>query len=116
MRRLFPYFFVTAFILVALFGVSLTAPMSHDMSCPFANGCVTAKEHLDHWQSAFAAVLAELLVLAAVVFVFFSSVAIVPDTLQYRRYRLTSRIPIRPPLMQGLFSQGILHRKEPDIA
>lgn len=116
MRKLLPYFLLTGFVLVMLFGVSLTAPMPHQMTCPFAAGCMTMTEHLAHWQSAFAAVLAELLVLASVLLVFFSNVALDSDTLHYSRYKYARRVPLRPPLLQELFSRGILHRKEPQIA
>ncbi len=116
MRKLLPYLLLLGFVSVALFGVTLTAPMQHEMSCPFAAGCVTMTEHLSHWQSAFAAVLAELLILASVVCVVFSRVALSIDTRDYTRYRLARLVPVRPPLLQELFSQGILHRKEPQIA
>ncbi len=111
---------LAAFILMAVFGLYLPQHVGHDMGCPFASGestvCASPFTHMQHWQSSFTSILVELLTLVAVVLVFFAR----PDPhrdngLQHQRFRLQKRIPERPTLLQELFSQGILNRKEPPI-
>lgn len=110
-----------AFVLTAVFGLYLPtmAHMGHE-GCPFAPAstavCVATLAHLEHWQSSFAAVLLKLLVLAAVVLILIARVDfIVQQEVQFVRYRLRVGVPKRPTLLQELFAQGILNRKEPQI-
>jgi hypothetical protein len=113
---------LSAFVLMAVFGLYMPTldHMGHETGCPFAPGstgqCVALLEHAEHWQSSFVAVFAQLLIVLSVGFAFvvFWFLPNIRDP-EYERYRLRVRIPIRPPLMQELFSQGILHRKEPQI-
>ncbi len=111
---------LSAFILMAVFGLYLPQHMGHEMGCPFAPGesamCAAPFAHLQHWQSSFTTILAELLVLVALILIFFTR----PDPQrdkdpQYQRFRLRQRVPLRPSLFQELFSRGILNRKEPYI-
>lgn len=122
-KRILTTLLLLAFITLAVFGLYL-APMGHmghDMPCPFAPGgtaiCSMPLAHLEHWQSSLLAVLFEVFVLLSIAFIF---LAIrfdpgVGNDPQFERYRLRQRVPIRPPLLQELFSQGILHRKEPHL-
>ena len=121
-KKILATFLLVAFITLAVFGLYLVpmGHMGHDMPCPFAAGgtalCSMTLVHIEHWQSSFLGVLLEILVLAAIALMFV--VRFAPDTgkdPQFERYRLRQRIPMRPPLLQELFSQGILHRKEPHM-
>ncbi len=121
MTRLYTSIVLTAFIVAAVFGlyIVILAPMEH-AGCPFsasASACIAPLEHLTHWQSSFAAIAAELVALFALALAVLSSVNLLDaSTKQYGVYRQRERIPKRPTLLQELFSQGILHRKEPQIA
>jgi hypothetical protein len=119
MFKLTAYLLLASFLAVAIFGVSFSVPSSHraagyDRGCPFEAGCVTLLEHLEHWKSAFTAIEAEFIVFFAVLA--FVVTLIAPAVAVKKRlsaWRRRSRLPIRPPLLQELFSQGILNRKEP---
>lgn len=113
------YAMVSALMFAAVFGLYMAAlvPMQHETGCLFASGetavCAATLEHITHWQSAFTAVLAELLVLCAVVLIYFRRFDFFgPDGRRHARFRF-QELPLRPTLFQELFSQGILHRKEP---
>ena len=109
-----------AFSIVAVFGLFLPSMnhMEHDMGCPFAPGdtalCATPLAHLGHWQTAFTAVLVELLTLFALaVLVFVHRHLFELHDKQYERHRWREHVPIRPTLFQELFSQGLLNPKVP---
>ncbi len=112
---------LAAFIVAALFGLylAIVSPIEH-ADCPFSIGasdCMAPLEHLVHWQSSFATIIAKLVAFIALVLVVVGSFGLLhADVRQYRAFRQRERIPKRPTLMQELFSQGILHRKEPQIA
>ena len=110
MQKLSVYLFIGVYVLIALFGVAFLAPMGSEMACPFAAGCMSAVEYLSHWQGAFAAVLAEVIGLCLFALTFFILGS--PPIARFYRYR-PARTPVRPTLLQELFSRGILHRKEP---
>ncbi|MSU73549.1 hypothetical protein EXS56_00210 [Candidatus Kaiserbacteria bacterium] len=108
-------------VIVALLGMPLllASPMHHEMGCPFVSGetafCATSiLEHITHWQTAFATVLAEMLAVAALALValYQRRVVVLPGR-SFARIRIRSRTPLRPTLLQELFSRGILNRKEP---
>ena len=105
-----------AFILAAVFGVYAVAlaPMGEEVGCPFAMGqsavCAALFEHLSHWQSAFAAILAELLVVATLFIFFVRSRVPVPKNSWPLRYRLRVFRHIPLPLQEA-FSSGILNPK-----
>ncbi len=109
-----------AFILMAGFGLfmPIMSHGGHEMDCPFAPGgtalCAAPLAHIKHWQDAFVTILVETLLLVGIALAFIKSLNFFP-TLdpQYERYRMRARIPIRPPLFQELYSQGILNRKAP---
>lgn len=113
---------LTIFVLAALFGIYGMVSLSHveHGGCPSSHGqhslCTTPLEHLGHWQSVFTAVCAEILILLAFVAIFSTSASAVVDAPGLARLKYHSSRPLRPPLLQELFSQGILHRKEPQIA
>lgn len=121
-KRIVPILLIFSFALIAMFGALIPAMdhMGHETGCPFVPGsvgqCTALLEHAVHWRSLFAATLGQaLILLSAALMVFFSvHVRFMRDP-AYERYRLGKRVPKRPPLMQGLFSQGILHRKEPSF-
>ena len=72
-------------------------------------------EHMQHWQSALATILAEILTLCALVLFFRKPfLAFLSDTKQTRWYTRI-RMPDRPTLFQELFARGILNRKEPHM-
>jgi hypothetical protein len=109
---------ITTFVLMAVFGLYMPGHIGHEAGCPFSPGetamCASPISHLEHWQSAFAAVLGELLILIfAVVAVVVWSKRFVNRNPQHERYRLYERISLRPLLFQELYSRGILNRKEP---
>ncbi len=108
-------------IIVALLGMPLllASPVHHEIGCPFVSGetafCATNfLEHITHWQTAFAVVLGEILVIAALVLAASHQwrLAALPER-GFARIRVRRRTPERPTLLQELFSQGILNRKEP---
>lgn len=106
-------------IIAAVFGMPLmlASPMHHDAGCPFMVGemalCATnIILHVQHWQTAFAGILAEILVLCAFALFFRRAFSLILfDTGQKEKYALKN-IPKRPTLFQELFSRGILNRKE----
>lgn len=105
----------TMFLAVMLFGMPITAmQMSDHMDCPFADGCMTTLEHVQHWQSAFAAAFAEFVVVIGIVLFFVFQVA-APEILHAAVRHKKRRDPLPVPLMVRLFSRGILHRKEPSL-
>lgn len=109
---------LSGFVLMAVFGLYMPGHVGHEVACPFAPSesamCASSLSHLQHWQSAFVAVLGELLVLmAAVIVVFVWFKPLVNRSPQYERYRLRERVPLPQSLFQELYSRGILNRKEP---
>ena len=119
--RLIPSLVLSAFVLLAVFGLYFPT-MEHrgHEGCPFAPGaaavCVAPLAHLEHWQSSFTGILAEIFVLVgAALLLVFGFVLTSKIDAQFKRYRLRERIPIRPALFQELFSRGILNRKEPQL-
>lgn len=107
-------------IMMAVLGMPLmlSNPMHHEMGCPFMSGqaafCATSLlEHIKHWQMAFGTILTELLlaaVLALIVLREWRAAGLREPSIA--RVRMRSREPDRPTLLQELFSQGILNRKE----
>jgi len=91
--------------------------MEHEAGCLFVPGgaalCAAPLAHLKHWQSAFATILTEILVLLAALVLLGLRFTISKTDPQYERYRVRLRTPIRPPLFQELFAQGILNPKAP---
>jgi hypothetical protein len=109
-----------SFIALAAFGLFMPtmSHAGHSADCPFAPGsmvlCAAPLDHLRHWQDSFLAVLIQSLLFAGIALILTKLRGIVPKRdPQYRRYRLRTRIPIRPPLFQELYSQGVLNRKAP---
>lgn len=107
---------------IALAGLGLFIPTmshaGHNIDCPFAPGstalCAAPLDHLKHWQDSFLAVLVQSLLIVGIALILTRLSGIFPKLdPQYERYRLRTRIPIRPPLFQELYSQGILNRKAP---
>lgn len=107
-------------VIVALLGMPLmlSSPLHHEMGCPFVPGqvalCATnIFEHITHWQTAFAMILAEILAVVALVLVaLYQWRLVAPPEPGFARIRMRRRVPERPTLLQELFSQGILNRKE----
>ena len=107
--------------LIALAGVGLLVPLSdhegHAMQCPFAMGemvvCAAPIAHLKHWQDALIAIFVECLVLIGAALAILGLRALIarPDP-HHQRLKHRALRPIRPPLLQELYSQGILNRKE----
>ena len=113
MRVFLTYALVVTVVFAALMGLYMPF-VGMDMHCPFAPGCMTSLEHLQHWQSALAAIVATLLLTIAIVA--FSYSLMLPEIIGYqRRYQRRCK-PLRPPLFQELLSRGIMHRKEPHLA
>lgn len=112
---------LAAFTVAALFGIYGMISFSHAEygNCPLSpiqhSLCATPLEHLDHWQVVFTAIFAELLVLLSLAAAFTIGAAITPE-LRTSSQQVKLYAPPRPTLLQELFSQGILHRKEPQIA
>ncbi len=117
--RVFAPFLLTGFLLVAVLGMPLVlaGPTHHEAGCPFAIGqaalCATSVfEHVKHWQIAFATILAELLIAAALLYARISQWGSRPlSGYAPARIRVQGRAPHKPTFMQELFSRGILHTK-----
>lgn len=113
---------LAAFVLAALFGVYGMLSFSHSehggcpVSAPQHFLCASPLEHLGHWQAVFTAVFAELITLFTLAVAFFIGTATISTLKQAALWRYRERVPLRPTLLQELFSQGILHRKEPQSA
>lgn len=113
---------LSVFVLAALFGVYGMLDPSHSEhgGCPTSPAqhmlCATPLEHLGHWQAVFTGLVAQILILLAAVIIIALNGALVADTLGCVEWRQYRHIPRRPTTLQELFSQGILHRKEPQIA
>lgn len=112
--------FLVIIVIVVVLGMPfmLANPMHHEMGCPFMSGqtamcTASVLEHMRHWQTAFATILAELLLIAtfALVAMYQWPIAGLPER-SFARMRTRIRIPERPTLLQELFSNGILNRKE----
>ncbi len=106
-------------VIVAVLGmpVLLASPMHQEIGCPFMSGqtaiCTsTVLEHLRHWQTAFATILAELLLIAALALAVMRQWRLSLPEKRCERIRPRSRTPDRPTLLQELFSQGLLNRRE----
>lgn len=118
--RLLATLIIAAVIVVAVFG--LYAPMmghaSHASICPFSLGFATLCSpagHLEHWQDALMATFGDLLLLVFVALAFYFGYRLDPAAVRCILCRARSRLPDRPALLQELFSDGILNRKEPYI-
>jgi xanthine/uracil/vitamin C permease (AzgA family) len=107
-------------VIVAVLGMPLmlASPLHQETGCPFALGqtamCATSTlEHMKHWQTAFATILAEMLIIVALALVALRQWKIValPER-SFARIQMRSRVPDRPTLFQELFTRGILNRKE----
>ena len=108
------------FCVAGVFGLYLPtmSHAGHEAGCIFAPGgiaiCAAGLTHMEHWQSAFAAAIVELLILFTLVIVFFRSYDLFdPDVGRFASTLRLRRVPIRPPILQELYSAGILNRKEP---
>jgi hypothetical protein len=113
MRVFLTYALVIAVVFAALMGLYMPL-VGMDMHCPFAPGCMTSLEHLQHWQSALAAIVTALLLVVAPVSFAYS--ILLPRIIGYQhRYQLHHE-PLRPTLFQELLSRGVVHRKEPHFA
>ena len=112
---------LTAFVLAALLGVYGMVSLSHHehsgCSSPTQHTlCATPLEHLGHWQGVFTAIFAEILALFVLVALYFTYTSLTVDSLKSALWNYRKKVLLRPTLLQELFSQGILHRKEPQTA
>jgi hypothetical protein len=119
--RTLAQFLLLLLVSVTLFGLPLSLPnLTHyNHHCPLTGEemplCATVLEHIDHWQTAFASVVATFILLAAFVYI--------ARTLQFSFLRTLAKVrrrsylhfhpPDRPTLFQELFSQGLLNPKIP---
>ncbi len=109
---------IVIFISLAVFGLYFPGHVGHGMDCPFSIGetavCASIFSHMHHWESAFSVVLSQVLVFIGITILLFR---LLSDwiTLNYQveRYRQKHFSAPRPPLLQELFSAGILNRKAP---
>jgi hypothetical protein len=119
--RLITSFILSAFVLLAVFGLYIpTAQHGGHERCPFnpvaAAECVLPLTHLGHWQSSVIGIVAELVVLVGAALILILGFVRTPKRdAHFERYRARERMPIRPTLLQELFSRGILNRKEPQL-
>ena len=105
--------FLVILVIVAVFGMPLmlASPMHHDTGCPFMSGqaaiCVASiLEHIQHWQIAFATILGEILLIAALALVAaWQWKTHDPPQRSFARIWMRSRAPDRPTLLQELFSE-----------
>jgi len=112
-----------AFTVAAVFGlyIMFSGHAGHATDCPLMPGAAVfcanfALVHITHWQSAFTAMFAEVLLLIALAFLCVGpELSKFPDR-QRVRLRTREREPDPPTLFQELFSQGILNRKAPEAA
>lgn len=122
LRSLIAKYVLAAFVIAALFGVYGMVSLGHGAhgGCPVSPSehtlCASPLEHLSHWQVVFTAVFGQILALFALVAVFVGLITSAQDVSGQYSWRRYTRTPLRPTLLQELFSQGILHRKEPQIA
>ena len=112
-----------AFTVAAVFGlyIMFSGHAGHATDCPLMPGAAVfcanfALVHITHWQSAFTAMFAEVLLLIALAFLCVGpELSKFPDR-QRVRLRTRERDPDPSTLFQELFSQGILNRKAPEAA
>lgn len=108
-------------VMAAVFGLPLmlSSPMHHEMGCPFTPAqaaiCATSVlEHVKHWQVAFASIFINLLVIASLAFVAARQWNFAHEALQNSAWaKVRDHVPDRPTLLQELYADGILNRKEP---
>lgn len=117
MNRSFAFLILVA--LVFVMGSLYMPPMHDGYATCLAPGstalCATPLSHREHWESTFSAVLLGLLAYALLFFVVVTRIVVPPERRQsYARVR--KRTPDRPLLLQELFSNGILNRKEPCLS
>jgi hypothetical protein len=121
-RSLVAKIVLSAFVLAALFGVYGMVSFAHGEhgGCPASpiehTLCASPLEHLSHWQTVFTAVFVQILALFALAATFLGFVTQTLDIRRQYAWRSYTRTPLRPTMLQELFSQGILNRKEPRIA
>jgi uncharacterized membrane protein len=115
-QRLVTAIVLLVFIVVGLFGLrSLLSHSDHHSNCPLQGATTvlcesTTIEHIGIWQAMFVAVLI-VLVVSVGVHLFFKRLD-VPSSTERVRLRNTDFYNPRPTLLQELFSDGILNRKE----
>ena len=105
-------------VIIAVLGMPLmlASPMHNGIGCPFMTGemtlCATSVLlHIQHWQTAFATILAEILLLCALALFFLRPFsAALFDTGQARWHVRKHALP-RPAVFPELFSDGILNPK-----
>lgn len=116
MRAVIAPVLLGVFFFVAVFGLPMLLSHSeHHVGCPLQGAQTvmcesTIFEHFSIWQTMFASFIT-LFVFVCVAFVF--GFVPTPFVVHTRSKRLT--VPERPPLMQELYSRGILNRKEPSL-
>lgn len=117
-RQLASYLTAMLLVLAALLGPWMLVSMSMDqghMGCPFMQGQATlcpmaVFDHLEHWQSAFATTLVEIISFAVVAT--FTGLWRIPLS-QNAWLPPPTRKVSRPTLLEELFSQGLLHPRAP---
>lgn len=114
--------FLTCAVVLALCSsiFVLAAPVHHEIGCPFspASAVVCSSSFLDHWhhwQVAFAAIVAELVLLAGLAFLDYRSMWTLPGTHPLRVLRIRAQTHDRPVLFVELARKGIVNRKEPHV-
>lgn len=112
---------VLVILFISLFGMPLMlSGHVHHVLCPFLPDATlvcpfSTLVHMTHWQSAFAAILLELVALGALAFLLTFHRAPIPIPRMQSSFRPLRSAPARPTLFQELFARGILHRKEPHM-
>jgi len=111
---------VAVFVAGAAFGlfVPIGGHAEHDAGCMVAFGevvvCAASLAYFSDWRAIFASALVVVSMLLPGVAIFCRAVPVAPLIVPWR-YRQNEARPVRPTDMQELFSDGILHRKEPHL-
>ena len=118
--RTYTPFILGIIVIMAVLGMPLmlASPIHHEMGCPFTGMqsicSMSSLEYVKHWQIAFASILVEILVIAALADAVFRRWQLIALPEPYHvRLRNYAHIPARPTLFQELYSRGVLNRKEP---
>ena len=123
-RTTISYLILAAFILSVAFGLYLNfSHAAHSEGCMYSVGevalCSAPLAYIQKWQELVTSIPVALLIIVASAAVLLRGLTRDdhdPGRLRYAAYRNAYRLPLVTLLLQELYSDGILNRKEPSIS
>lgn len=123
-RTTISYFILVALIVTVAFGLYLDfGHAAHSEGCMYSVGemalCSAPLASIEKWQELVTSIPAALLIIVASAAILLSALSSAdhdPGRLRYAAYRNAYRLPFVTLLLQELYADGILNRKEPSIS